>query len=120
MVKRSKVGKKIMPNFPRQSSVYWFDPEPVMGSEIRKIRPCIVVSPDEMNKSLHTVIVIPLTSTINPWPFRLNLDFLGQVSSAACDQIRSIDKTRLKAHIGDLKKVDSEKLFSLLQTMLSE
>lgn len=109
-----------MPNFPKQASVYWFDPEPAKGSEIRKVRPCIVVSPDEMNENLRTVIVVPLTSTIQAWPFRLTVNVLGQKSSAACDQLRAIDKSRLKACIGNLKPTDREKLFTLLQSILSE
>jgi mRNA interferase MazF len=109
-----------MQSFPKQSSVYWFDSEPVQGSEIRKIRPCIIVSPDEMNRNLRTVIVVPLTSAVQPWPFRLKLSLLGQKSSAACDQLRAIDKSRLKAHIGILKSADKEKLFSLLQSILSD
>jgi mRNA interferase MazF len=109
-----------MQNFPKQSSVYWFDPDPVKGSEIRKIRPCVVISPDEMNRHLRTVIIAPLTSTIQPWPFRLTINILGQKSSVACDQLRSIDKTRLKALVGTLKKPDNEKLFALLQSIFSE
>lgn len=109
-----------MQSFPRQSSIYWFDPEPVKGSEIRKVRPCIVVSPDEMNENLRTVIVVPLTSTIQPWPFRLTINILAQESSAACDQLRAIDKSRLKARIGGLKPKDSDRLFALLQSILSE
>jgi mRNA interferase MazF len=109
-----------MPDFPRQGSIYWFDPEPVKGSEIRKIRPCVVVSPDEMNENLRTVIVVPLTSTIQPWPFRLTVSVLGQKSSVACDQLRSVDKSRLKARIGSLKTTDREALFNLLQSIFSE
>lgn len=108
-----------MQDFPRQSSIYWFDPEPTKGAEIRKVRPCIVVSPDEMNESLRTVIIIPLTSSIQSWPFRLTITLLKQKSSVACDQLRAIDKSRLKARIGDLRTNDKEKLFGLLQTMLS-
>ena len=120
MVRLLRIGKKSMPSFPRQGSIYWFDPEPVKGSEIRKIRPCIVVSPDEMNENLRTVIVVPLTSTIQPWPFRLTVAVLGQESSAACDQLRVIDKSRLKACIGSLKSKDWEELFALLRSILSE
>ncbi len=109
-----------MQNFPKRGSVYWFDPEPVKGSEIRKIRPCVVVSPDEMNKHLKAVVVVPLTSTIQQWPFRLTINLLGQKSSAACDQLRAVDVARLKARIGVLKKADSEKLFGLLQAIFSE
>ncbi len=120
MVPPLKIGESTMPNFPRQGSIYWFDPEPVKGSEIRKIRPCVVISPDEMNENLRTVIVAPLTSTIQPWPFRLTVNILGQKSSIACDQLRSVDKSRLKAQIDSLRTLDKEALFSLLQTILSE
>ncbi len=109
-----------MPSFPKQFSVYWFDPEPVKDSEIRKIRPCIVVSPDEMNEYLKTVIIVPLTSTIQAWPFRLTINILDQKSSVACDQIRMIDKSRLKAYIGNLKSTDKDRLFSILQSIFSE
>jgi mRNA interferase MazF len=108
-----------MHSFPKQGSIYWFDPEPVKGSELRKIRPCIVVSPDEMNEHLRTVIIVPLTSTTQPWPFRLTVKVLGQKSSAACDQLRAVDKGRLKARIGALGVADRESLFTLLQSILS-
>jgi len=120
MVQLLKIGKKIMKGFPKQSSVYWFDPEPVRGSEMRKVRPCIVVSPNEMNEHLRTVVIVPLTSAVQTWPFRLTLSILNQKSSAACDQIRSIDKSRLKAHIGDLKPSEADKLFTVLQAIFSE
>lgn len=105
---------------PKQSSIYWFDPEPAQGAELRKIRPCIVVSPNQMNENLRTVLVVPLTSTIKPWPFRTTVTILGRKSSAACDQLRAVDKSRLKARIGTLKQTDSEVLYDLLQTILSE
>jgi mRNA interferase MazF len=108
-----------MQNFPKQGSVYWFDPEPVKGTEMRKIRPCVVVSPDEMNENLRTVIVVPITSTIQPWPFRLTITLLGKSSSVACDQLRTVDKSRLKAGLGNLKPADKDKLFTLLQLILS-
>lgn len=109
-----------MLSFPKQGSIYWLDPEPVKGSEIRKIRPCIVVSPDEMNENLRTVIIAPLTSTIQPWPFRLTVNILGQKSSVACDQLRAVDIVRLKAQIGSLGATDREALFTLLQSILSD
>lgn len=109
-----------MVRFPKQSAVYWFDPEPAKGSELRKIRPCIVVSPDAMNQHLRTVLVVPLTSTIQPWPFRTTVTTLGRASSAACDQLRAVDKSRLRAYIDDLKPADRTKLYNLLQTIFSE
>ncbi|HEX4774024.1 MAG TPA: type II toxin-antitoxin system PemK/MazF family toxin [Candidatus Saccharimonadales bacterium] len=108
-----------MPNLPRQAAIYWFDPEPTKGAEIRKIRPCVVVSPNEMNAVLKTVIIAPLTSTIQLWPFRLTVTVLNQKSSVACDQIRAVDKSRLRAYIGDLRSKDREELLNLLQTIFS-
>jgi len=115
-----KIGKNTMQSFPEQCSIYWFNPFPVTGSEIGKVRPCIVVSPDEMNENLRTVIIVPLTSTIQAWPFRLTVSVLGQKSSIACDQIRTVDKSRLKSYIGKLKSADRDKLFNMLQLMFSE
>ncbi len=109
-----------MPNFPKQASIYWFNPDPGKGKEIQKTRPCVVVSPDEMNEYLGTVIVAPVTSIIHSWPFRLTVNVLGQKSSIACDQIRAIDKSRLKNCIGDLRLVEKNKLLSLLQAVFSE
>lgn len=105
---------------PKQSSLYWFDPEPTKGSELRKVRPCIVVSPNDMNENLSTILIVPLTSTLRPWPFRVTVTALDKKSSAACDQLRVIDKSRLRAYIGDLSATDTEKLYSLLQLMFSE
>jgi len=108
-----------MVDFPKQGSIYWFDPEPSKGAELRKIRPCVIVSPDEMNNNIKTVIIVPLNSTIRLWDFRLKATIAGNDSSLACDQIRSIDKSRLKAQIGNLKPSDLERLFGLLQSMFS-
>lgn len=119
-VRLLRIGKNKMQDFPKQCSIYWFDPKPVTGSEIDKIRPCVVISPDEMNEHLRTVIIAPLTSTIQSWPFRVTVGILGKKSSIACDQIRAVDKSRLKACIGKLKSTDRDKLFSLLQLIFSE
>jgi len=95
--------------------IYWFDPEPVRGSEIKKIRPCVVVSPGVMNNSLQTVIIAPLTTVIRPWSFRVNVKVLGRSSSVACDQIRAVDKSRLKEQIDKLPKLDGEKILAILK-----
>ncbi len=115
-----KIGRRTMPELPSQGGVYWFDPGIGRGSELRKIRPCIVVSPNEMNQRLRTVIVVPLTSTKQAWPFRTPVTLLDQKSNAACDQVRVIDKSRLKERIGILKPADRANVFSLLQSILSE
>jgi mRNA interferase MazF len=108
-----------MADFPKQGSIYWFNPEPSQGSELRKIRPCVIVSPDEMNSNIRTVIIVPVTSTIRPWDFRLKTMIADHTSSLACDQIRSIDKSRLKHQIGSLRPSDLDKLFAILQSIFS-
>jgi mRNA interferase MazF len=108
-----------MAEFPKQGSVYWFNPDPSQGSELHKIRPCVIVSPDEMNSNIRTVVIVPVTSTIRPWDFRLKTMIADHASSLACDQIRSIDKSRLKHRIGSLRPSDLDKLLAILQSILS-
>ncbi len=103
----------------KRFSVYWFDPEPTVGVELRKVRPCIVVSPEEMNEIVRTVIIVPLTSTSKSWPFRVTLKVMGHRSSAACDQLRAIDKSRLKEYIGDLSDKDGGAVLTMLQTIFA-
>lgn len=87
---------------------------PTVGSEISKSRPCIVVSPDEANKYLHTVTVIPLTSTIRDYPTRVNCRFDGKSGQLAIDQIRSVDKTRLAKKIGVMDEQTCKLLCSII------
>jgi len=75
---------------------------PTLGSEMSKSRPCLVVSPDESNKFLNTVTVVPLTSTIKNYPTRVNCFFEEKSGQLAIDQIRSIDKARLIKKLGIL------------------
>jgi mRNA interferase MazF len=91
-----------------QHSMYWYDGNPGIGSEYQKIRPCIVISPDSMNDNLKTVVVVPITSQIRPWPFRINIQSKEIVGSVACDQIRVIDKQRLVEFISDLEKDEKQ------------
>lgn len=88
--------------------------DPTIGSEINKIRPCLVVSPNEANKFLKTVVILPLTSTIKPYPTRLNCHFKGQDGQLAIDQIKCIDKTRLIAKLGIMDVKTSKDVCSLI------
>lgn len=101
-------------------SVYWFDPEPTAGAELRKVRPCVVVSPEEMNNVLRTVIVAPLTTKVKSWPFRMNITLMAKQSSVACDQLRAVTKERLGQKIGVLSAADRRKITGLLQEMFAE
>ena len=77
---------------------------PTVGSEISKSRPCLVVSPNEANKYLSTVIIVPLTSTLKNYPTRINCHFKGKSGQLAIDQIRSVDKTRLIKKLGVMEE----------------
>jgi mRNA interferase MazF len=73
---------------------------PVIGSELSKSRPCLIVSPNEANRYLNTITIVPLTSTIRKYPTRINCFFQNKSGQLAIDQIRSIDKTRLIKKLG--------------------
>jgi mRNA interferase MazF len=87
-----------------QFDIYWIDLNPTKGSEINKKRPCVVISPNEMNKNLNTIIIAPLTSTIKNYPTRVNVLAGGKKGQIALDQIRSIDQLRLNTKLDILKK----------------
>jgi len=79
----------------RQFEVYLVALDPTVGHEIQKTRSCLVVSPDEINRSIGTVIVAPMTKGQQSYPTRVQVKFKGQVGSVALDQIRAVDKSRL-------------------------
>jgi len=76
--------------------------DPTVGSEIRKSRPCVVVSPDEMNRHVRTVVVAPLTTAGRPYPSRVPIRFGGKVGRVVIDQLRTVDKARLAKRLGAL------------------
>lgn len=80
--------------------VWLIELDPTKGSEIRKTRPCLVVSPDSVNRYLNTITIVPLTSSIRSYPTRVNCVFKTKNGQAMVDQIRSLDKTRLKKKLG--------------------
>jgi mRNA interferase MazF len=88
--------------------------DPTVGSEIQKTRPCVVVSPSEMNTHLRTVIVAPMTTGSRPAVFRVPLRFQGKSGLIVLDQIRTLDRVRLIRHLGSLR---SQTLALTLQTL---
>jgi mRNA interferase MazF len=76
--------------------------DPTVGSEIKKKRPCLIVSPNEMNKHLATIVVCPITSQSRDYPTRVRFDLEGQTNWIVIDQIRTIDKSRITKTIGHL------------------
>ncbi len=91
--------------------------DPTRGSEIKKTRPCVIISPDEMNHNINTVIVAPMTSSSKKYPTRVPIEFQGKKGQIVLDQIRTIDKSRLIKKIGRVKKSTYEKVSSTLQEM---
>lgn len=84
----------------RRGDVYWVNLDPTVGSEIRKTRPALVISPDDMNAALPRVIVAPLTSKAHPLGCRPQLVFGGKQATILLDQLRTVDKARLGERIG--------------------
>ena len=89
--------------------------DPTLGSEIRKTRPCVIVSPPEMHDFLRTVIVVPMTTGSHPAPYRIPLKFGGKNGLALLDQIRTLDKKRLVKKVGAVSPATLRATLSTLQ-----
>ena len=93
---------------------------PTKGREIRKTRPCVIVSPPELHDFLDVVIIAPLTTGSRPAPFRLSLTFAGKSGFILLDQIRTVDKRRLTRRLGVMSRRDLSATLALLQELFSE
>ena len=103
--------------YPQQGEVWWVNLDPTIGKEISKKRPCLVVSPDDMNAHLGTVIAAPITSTLRNWPTRVTIKLQRQNSSVALDQIRMSDNTRL---LKKITAIDAEPALAVLREMFAK
>lgn len=103
----------------RQFDVYLVNLDPTVGSEIRKTRPAVVISPHVMNKHLATVIVAPFTHSVKGYPSRVPSQFKGETGEIVLDQIRALDKVRLVRKVGRIDAETGEGLKRILQTMFS-
>jgi len=99
----------------RQYQIFLVNLDPTIGSEIKKTRPCLVVSPDEMNKYLRTVVVAPLTTSIKSYPTRFAVNLNKKQGQVALDQIRTIDKKRIIKKMGVLSKSEVNKCKTILR-----
>jgi mRNA interferase MazF len=95
-------GAAARPQMPQRGAVYWVDLDPTRGSEVQKTRPCVVVSPDELNAHLRTVIIAPVTSGGRPYPWRVKCRIQQRQGRVALDQLRTVDRERLVGYIGVL------------------
>jgi mRNA interferase MazF len=94
--------------------VYWVSLDPTVGGEVKKRRPAVILSPDEMNRNLSVVIVAPITSSKKAWPTRLDVELNGKAGQIMLDQIRTVDKSRLAQHIA---AVEISEALLVLQNM---
>jgi mRNA interferase MazF len=97
--------------------VYLINLDPTVGSEIKKTRPCLVVSPDEMNHNIRTVIVAPLTTKGQPYPTRVPCRFKGKDGQVVLDQIRVVDRSRLIKKLGRIGGKTAAAVLDVLQEM---
>ena len=104
----------------RQFDVYWVDLNPTVGAEMQKIRPCVVVSPRDLNDHLDTVIIVPVTSAIHGYPYRVGCRIMNRDGEIATDQIRTIDKRRLKSRVATLASSEIAMLQDVLHQMFCE
>jgi len=88
--------------------------DPATGAETAKTHPCVVVSPDELNRAIATVIIVPMTTVCRGWPTRVEITFQNKTGEIALDQIRAVDKSRIIKRLG---KLDSETASLVLDTL---
>lgn len=104
---------------PRRFEVWLVKLDPTQGSEIRKTRPCVIVSPDEMNRHLRTAIIAPLTSTRKAYPSRINLTFQRKKGQIVLDQLRTVDMARLAHRLGRIGNNRALEVCNRLQEMFA-
>jgi len=104
----------------KRGDVYWVDLNPTVGSEIRKQRPCVLIGATPINQARRTVLVIPLSSSGTPRPpLAIEVECLGRKVVAVCDQLRAVDKSRLREHAGTLSAHDLDQIEEALRRILS-
>lgn len=105
--------------FPRRGEVYWVDLDPTVGSEMRKTRPCVVVTNNTLNERRHTVVIVPLSTTSpKKFPLYVPLPSVGDTSQAVIDQMRVVDKQRIGDRLGALPESEMRKLEEALSIVL--
>jgi mRNA interferase MazF len=108
-----------MVSHPRRDEVWLIALDPSKGSEIKKTRPCLVVSPDEMNEPLRTVLVAPMTTTQRSYPTRVNATFRNKAGQVALDQLRAVDRERLIRKLGTISTKTASQVSSVLLEMFT-
>ncbi len=94
--------------------------DPTKGHEINKTRPCLIISPDELNNNIRTVMIAPMTTKGRPYPTRIPIYFLKKDGHIVLDQIRTVDKTRLVKKLGKISQDESEDVLTILQKLFAK
>ena len=102
----------------RQYEVYLISLDPTIGHEIKKARPCVIISPDEMNKNISTVIIAPMTTQSHFYPTRIPLKFTGKEAWIVLDQLRTVERKRLIKKLGKIEQVIINRVKSVIKEML--
>ncbi len=100
--------------------VYLVNLDPATGHEIRKTRPCVVVSPDEMNRNIRTMIVAPITTGGQPYPTRVTCQFGDEQGQVVLDQLRTVDKERLVKRLGQISRETERAILAALAEIFAE
>ena len=103
----------------KRFEIYLVNLDPAIGSEIKKMRPCLVISPDEMNSHIATVIIAPMTTKGYPYPSRVNCQFQGKDGLIVLDQIRTADKIRLIKKLGQIDVETQKTVLAVLGEMFA-
>jgi mRNA interferase MazF len=104
----------------KRFDVYLVNLDPTVGSEIKKTRPCLIISPDEMNRWIRTVIVAPMTTKGQSYPTRVPCEFQGKEGQVVLDQIRTVDKSRLVQKLGRIDKSTQTEVLVTIAEMFAE
>lgn len=103
----------------KRFDVYLVNLDPTIGSEIQKTRPCLVISPDEMNRNIRTVIIAPMTSAQKEYPTRVSCTFRKKQGQIVLDQVRTVDKARLIQKMGTIDPKAQLDVISVLQRLFA-
>jgi mRNA interferase MazF len=103
----------------KRFEIYLVNLEPTVGSEIQRTRLCLIISPDEMNRHIRTVIIAPVTTQGQDYPTRIRCEFRGKEGQIVLDQIRTVDKTRLVRLVGELDDGSQTEVLRLLAEMFA-
>ena len=102
----------------KQYEIFLINLDPTIGHEIQKTRPCLIISPDEMNDHIGTIIIAPMTTKSHDYPSRVNIHFQGKEGWIVLDQIRTVDKDRMVIKLGKAGANEIKKVKNVLLEML--